>query len=124
MRQHLTQNLVAQHVVTDTSTPMGKVMHLQNAFKAHINSLKILLSLTPEVGNFSNGTINEIVNGSWIWLKFLRGVPMFTREQKDKATNEWAKSLTVKGLSGNKYKLKFFLDAGMKQATLDKVLLL
>ena len=55
-----------------------------------------------------------IVEGSWLCMKFLRGVPVVDKFDE--------KNLSYQGLSGQKYTLDFFLSAGLQMSTLRKVI--
>ena len=54
------------------------------------------------------------MEGSWLCMKFLRGVPVVDKFDE--------KSLSYQGLNGQKYTLDFFLSAGLQMSTLRKVI--
>ena len=54
------------------------------------------------------------MEGSWLCMKFLRGVPVVDKFDE--------KNLSYQGLSGQKYTLDFFLSAGLQMSTLRKVI--
>ena len=58
--------------------------------------------------------LKAIVEGSWLCMKFLRGVPVVDKFDE--------KNLSYQGLSGQKYTLDFFLSAGLQMSTLRKVI--
>jgi len=115
-RVYLTQQLAALKITNDfdTSDPVGKVLHLQTAFRNHISTLHILMNVIPEIQNMKRESLSAIVEGSWLCMKFLRGVPVVDKFDE--------KNLSYQGLSGQKYTLDFFLSAGLQMSTLRKVI--
>lgn len=121
-RIHLTRNINQRgvHQVSPSNsqwtidTRIGKALHLRNAFRTHIETLYILLDRVPEMTRLEPQTRRALVDGAWLCLKFLRGVPNCERI--------WSKSdLQYNGLSGKKYGLEFFTAAGMSLCMLMKV---
>ena len=121
----LTQTDLLIPAELSTSRNKFKKSHINTAYTDECDSgnskyetrksfCKYLTLLWPQLTSFDPTNFKAIVEGSWLCMKFLRGVPVVDKFDE--------KNLSYQGLSGQKYTLDFFLSAGLQMSTLRKVI--